>query len=262
MNKYCVYLHKRKDNGNVFYVGEGTLLRPYSKGSRNKKWHEIVNSIGYEISIVKSKLSKTEALELESSLIKNYQNLVNSKVHSKKVINLDYDLLNKWFYIDNSSPTGLRWKMDKIGNSPVNRKYKFDIAGTLLNRPNGKPSCWQVSLFNKRYMVHRIIWILNNKKINNEFVIDHIDRNPLNNKLDNLREVSYAVNSNNASLRYDSKTGVRGVQLSNMGGVKYYTATWYENNKQLRKNFRIDKLGCDNAFKLAVEYRKDKQNDE
>ena len=45
--------------------------------------------------------------------------------------------------------------------------------------------------------------------------IDHIDRNKLNNSLDNLRWVSSIENNRNASLRKDCKSGIRGICFSN-----------------------------------------------
>ena len=68
-----VYIHKRKDNNEVFYVGRGTnKYRPYSKANRNKYWHNIVNKAGYTVEIVADNLSWEEAGILETELIKQY----------------------------------------------------------------------------------------------------------------------------------------------------------------------------------------------
>lgn len=49
------------------------------------------------------------------------------------------------------------------------------------------------------------------------------------------------------------KTGVANNRLK--GEVKYYTAYWYEGGKRKSKNFSIKKLGKEEAFRLACEYR-------
>jgi hypothetical protein len=63
----------------------------------------------------------------------------------------------------------------------------------------------------KQYLTHRIAWLLQHKTwpIGD---IDHIDGNPSNNKLDNLRDVSHSVNlQNRKSATRKNKTGFLGV---------------------------------------------------
>lgn len=66
-----------KPCGEVFYIGIGTIKRPYSKHNRNKHWHNIVNKYGYEIQILKSNLKIEEATELEIILIDYYGKISN-----------------------------------------------------------------------------------------------------------------------------------------------------------------------------------------
>lgn len=60
-----------------------------------------------------------------------------------------------------------------------------------------------------RYKAHRIIW----KMIygENPKFIDHIDGNPENNKLHNLRSVTKQTNAKNQRLRSTNTSGVNGV---------------------------------------------------
>ena len=52
MNKNTlVYRHLRLSNNEVFYIGIGNEKRPYSKGSRNPLWKNIVKKDGYKIEI-------------------------------------------------------------------------------------------------------------------------------------------------------------------------------------------------------------------
>lgn len=66
-----VYLHRKRTNGDVFYVGIGNPNRPYQKAptSRSVVWHRVVNKHGYYIEIIREGLSKKEACEIEVDLI-------------------------------------------------------------------------------------------------------------------------------------------------------------------------------------------------
>ena len=69
------------------------------------------------------------------------------------------------------------------------------------------------------YMVHRVLWKLLKKEEPPE-TLDHIDGNPLNNHISNLRECSQKQNTINRN-RTKNVTGVAGVYKSNTKG-KYY----------------------------------------
>jgi anti-sigma28 factor (negative regulator of flagellin synthesis) len=68
--KYVVYLHKRKDNSEVFYVGIGRKDRPYSK-YRNKFWKAVADK-GYSIEIIHENVLWEDACRIERELIKEY----------------------------------------------------------------------------------------------------------------------------------------------------------------------------------------------
>lgn len=74
MNNYCVYLHIRPDKKEVFYVGKGSLKRPYEKRGRNNIWKKIVdkNNNNYQIIIFEEGLTNEEACSLEINLIETY----------------------------------------------------------------------------------------------------------------------------------------------------------------------------------------------
>ena len=89
-------------------------------------------------------------------------------------------------------------------------------------------------------------------------VIDHINRNPLDNRKENLRIVSRSVNSTNAKERTESKSGVRGVyrREARPGIAKAsWVCEWSCEGKRHSKSFSIDKYGENEAFRLACDFR-------
>lgn len=76
-NIYYVYFHKRRSNGEIFYIGKGKGNRCFIKNGRNLHWKNIVNSEGYIIEIYKSNLSEQESLDIEVNLISIYKPVCN-----------------------------------------------------------------------------------------------------------------------------------------------------------------------------------------
>lgn len=67
-----VYIHKRKNNNEIFYVGvseKDDSNRAYVKAQRSKYWKDIVNKYGYEVEIVITGIPFAEALLVEKYLI-------------------------------------------------------------------------------------------------------------------------------------------------------------------------------------------------
>ena len=95
----------------------------------------------------------------------------------------------------------LRWRV-----SP-----KFDIAvGSIAGNLNKHSGYYEITIRGKSYKVHRLIFMWHHGYMP-ENPVDHRDRNPLNNKIDNLREVSIQCNNRNCNVRVDNKTQVIGV---------------------------------------------------
>lgn len=69
----------------------------------------------------------------------------------------------------------------------------------------------QVGIDNKQVLVHRIIWVMFNSSYPEQ--IDHIDRNRLNNLIENLRAATNTTNQHNVGLRKDNTSGSIGVNL-------------------------------------------------
>ena len=90
----------------------------------------------------------------------------------------------------------------KVSNSP--RVKVGQIAGTV--KPDGYV---RVKIDKKLYYLHRLIWLYHYGVWPTE--IDHIDRNPSNNAVENLREVSRSVNMRNTKLKRATTSKYKGV---------------------------------------------------
>lgn len=80
-----------------------------------------------------------------------------------------------------------------------------DVAGTM--RPDGY---WTMVIDYKRYLNHRLAWFLTYGKWP-ENLIDHIDGDPSNNRLSNLRECDHSKNHMNRRKATKNKSGYKGV---------------------------------------------------
>ena len=90
------------------------------------------------------------------------------------------------------------------------KTVKRKKAGTL--RPNGYK---QICVLGKIYKEHRLVWLLAYGVFPNG-QIDHINGNPLDNRIENLRDVSSVINQQNMRLaKSNSKTGLLGVKPRN-----------------------------------------------
>jgi len=89
------------------------------------------------------------------------------------------------------------------------RKYSKDP----LNHVGWVNSCGylQTEYAGKTYMVHRIIWEMFNGALAREQQIDHIDRDPLNNKIENLRVCTQSQNQINSRTPRNNTSGYKGV---------------------------------------------------
>lgn len=104
-----------------------------------------------------------------------------------------------------------------------------------------------ISINSKRYFAHRLAWLYVHGYFP-ENVIDHIDRNPSNNAISNLREVSQECNLRNCKLSNNNMSGVTGVCFIDTRG--YYTA-------QITNNKKRTTIGCFRSKIDAVKARWD-----
>jgi hypothetical protein len=73
MNIYYIYQHRRKDTGQIFYVGKGKNKRCSQRSNRSKEWKNITNQTEYTIEILFENLPQNIALLVEIGLITKYK---------------------------------------------------------------------------------------------------------------------------------------------------------------------------------------------
>ena len=75
-DRYCVYVHK--DGDRVFYLGQGTLARPFERSSRTERWKAYVRQLEiYTVCILETFPTKEAAVAAETALLHAYQPFCN-----------------------------------------------------------------------------------------------------------------------------------------------------------------------------------------
>lgn len=74
----------------------------------------------------------------------------------------------------------------------------------------------RLSINGTRYFAHRVIYLMHHGYMPD--IVDHIDMDITNNRIENLREATKSQNMCNASLRADNTTGVKGVSWQSRKG--------------------------------------------
>lgn len=152
---------------------------------------------------------------------------------------LDQNLVKELF--DYDPETGkLTYKM----LSPtVSGKIGDEVKSTTSNTIKSK-KYKRVSINGEAHLQHRIIWLwwYGYLPENN---VDHINKDPLDNRLCNLREISTQCNIRNSKLSKNNTSGVSGVCPTNTGKYEAY----------IKINFLKKGLGRFNDFAEAVAHR-------
>lgn len=155
----------------------------------------------------------------------------------------DLATLEEFLEYDENSPSGLRWKKKSING-------RQGVAGTLRDN-----FYWLTGLSGRQYQNGILVLLLNGFYPKEGEVVDHLDGNPSNNLLTNLRFASRALNSRNRKLPSSNSTGVTGIYVQG----DMMCCSWYGLDKTMRrKYFSIKKNGYENALDMAIKFRADR----
>lgn len=176
----------------------------------------------------------------------------------------------KLFYIDRESPSGLRWLVDNNGKTPKNKRYAGDVAGFQKATSKGVKQYWRVKLDGVNYAVHRIIYEMVHGEIPDGMVLNHIDNNTFNNRIENLELCTHKENCRRrknhtlTGLNVNNTSGVSGVSFDikwnkeRTKKVEYWKACYNDlNGKNVSRCFRVDVHGYKQAYEMALQWRKD-----
>lgn len=68
-NRFYVYVHRRLDTGDIFYVGKGSNDRAWSSTGRNSYWKSVVNKSGFDAEILVGNITEKSAYSIEREMI-------------------------------------------------------------------------------------------------------------------------------------------------------------------------------------------------
>lgn len=133
--------------------------------------------------------------------------------------------------------------------------FTWRIAPPRRGVPAGSPAgCTRsdgyvgIVVQQRRFYAHRLAWEFTHGAIPAGMEIDHIDHDPSNNRISNLRLVTKAENRRNRSADTRNKSGVNGIHWSKGAGA------WAA---QIRFNRRTRHLGYFKSLDEATAARKD-----
>tara|TARA_R100000544_G_C2213965_1_gene53513 strand:+ start:366 stop:935 length:570 start_codon:yes stop_codon:yes gene_type:complete len=123
------------------------------------------------------------------------------------------------------------FKNFKMSRKSWNTKWAGKEAFKAITyRKSGQIGRLDGRLLNKKYLAHRIAWLIYYSEWpKNE--IDHINQDPTDNRIENLRDVTHAENNKNRTLQNNSTTGYSGVSFYKRHG-KYRAEICINNIKK------------------------------
>jgi len=136
----------------------------------------------------------------------------------------DYDLVDKRYQLSPEFPTGL------------SIKYQFNNRCKLGNQagsydPVSKRSIIQIN--GKNYKCSRVVYYLATKTDPGEYEVDHIDQDPSNNGINNLRLSTRQQNARNIKLKSSNTTGFKGVSWHKARSLFRCTINLNNESKQI-----------------------------
>ncbi len=168
--------------------------------------------------------------------------------------NLDF---LKYLDYDESSPSGLRWSWRPEEEFPSRLHYDnflknvYDkTAGSLSSRRSGKYLIWITKIRDIQYLNSRIIYSIFNDDLHDGIMVDHIDGNSMNNKIDNLRLATRSQNAMNSNVQELHSIGAKGIRKK---GSRF--------NARITLNKVLHDLGSFDCLEDAINARKNSEKE-
>jgi len=130
---------------------------------------------------------------------------------------------------------------------PWGSRKAGDIPGSI-----SKHGYWQIGVFNQTYGAQVLAWLYFYGEWPSSLV-DHINQNKTDNRIDNLRLADYSVNAHNTVVRQTNTSGVKGVSLQSLRNGKRVGKPWIAS---IMISGKRTHLGSFNTFEEAVAARR------
>jgi len=135
---------------------------------------------------------------------------------------MEHDLVKELFdYRDGH----LYWK------KKTNKRHSIDKPAGTIN----SLGYVVITLNGKKMHEHRLVWLWHGKEL--PVMIDHINRDKADNRIENLRAADYITNSYNSKLKTDNTSGVKGVSWCNT--YNKWIVQIYANKQKISKRFDL-----------------------
>jgi len=215
-NKY-----KISNNGNIYSNFRKIILKSqinkknglYIQNLQINKKRKVfyIHKLVFEL-FNKQVLNNQYVYHIDGNILNNNINNLSLQNRNENKFIYDPPLLSTEKWIDINNYIG-RYKVSSLG-----RIYSI-VSNKLLKPTINNTGYKQLKLIDKNgkrisYMIHRLVADNFIRKIEENKVVDHIDRNKLNNKLENLRIVSITKNNKNKNKsktlieQYDKKNNL------------------------------------------------------
>jgi len=137
----------------------------------------------------------------------------------------------------------------------VREMFDYKEDGTLIRKSNNKSAgCkdrlnyTRVKISGNNYMLHRIVWLYHFDTLPS--IIDHIDGNPSNNRIENLRSASRVENMCNRKPNKTSTSRWKGVNWYPRYGM--WVVRIQVNNVRKCIGYFRDEINAATAYNLAA----------
>lgn len=129
--------------------------------------------------------------------------------------------------------------------TPSGRAKRGDVAGCVSAAGRGRV---EIRIKGRLYLAHRLAWFYCHGEWPSQF-IDHIDGNPSNNKMENLRIATLAQNNQNRMKKPNSTSVWKGVSWDRQRSM--WACQLSEGKKHLHRTYHTDERDAAEEYIFA-----------